>query len=133
MPKEIKSKKIDEVFIVEDDAAIDKAYSVKFAHEGINVKIAEDGEEALEILNKGYFPSLILLDLMLPKKSGFEVLEEIKQNPKLKDIPVLILTNLAQEVDASRGLTLGAKEYLVKADLRIEDLVKKVKKYLGKK
>lgn len=132
MTKNVKAPEIKEVFVVEDDAAIDKAYAAKFAHENIKVKIAEDGEEAMEILNKGYLPSLILLDLMLPKKSGFEVLEEIKKDPRLKNIPVLILTNLAQEVDASRGLTLGAQEYLVKADIKIEDLVKKVKKYLSK-
>ncbi len=119
------------VFIVEDDVLINKAYSAKFAHEGIAVKIAEDGEEATEMLKGDDLPVLILLDLMLPKKDGFKVLEEIKQDARLKDIPVLILTNLAQEMDAKRGLSLGAKEYLVKADLKIEGLVKKVKQYLS--
>ncbi|HTW96210.1 MAG TPA: response regulator [Candidatus Methylomirabilis sp.] len=130
MAKDATSKKSPWVFIVEDDVFINKAYSAKFAHEGIEVKIAEDGEKALEMLAKGETPTLILLDLMLPKKSGFEVLEEIKKDPRLKDIPVLILTNLAQELDANRGLSMGAKEYLIKTDLRIEDLVNKVKQYL---
>jgi DNA-binding response OmpR family regulator len=132
MPRKGCPKIQEEVFIVEDDVAIDKAYEAKFAHEGIKIKIAEDGEEAIQILKKGYMPSLILLDLMLPKKSGFEVLEEIKKDDCLKDIPVLLLTNLAQEIDASRGLALGAEEYLVKADTKIDDLVKKVRHYLKK-
>jgi DNA-binding response OmpR family regulator len=130
MPKSASNKKW--VFIVEDDVFINKAYAAKFKHEGIDVKIAEDGEKALEMLKKGEVPALILLDLMLPKKSGFEVLSEIKQNENLKKIPVLILTNLAQELDANRGIALGAEEYLVKANIKIEELVNKVKQYLQK-
>lgn len=130
MPKEASASKAGWVLIIEDDSSIDKAYSAKFAHEGIVIRIAEDGEEAMKILKKGDLPSLILLDLMLPKKSGFEVLKEVKGDARLKKIPVLILTNLAQELDADRGLTLGADEYLVKADVKIEDIVKKVRKYL---
>jgi DNA-binding response OmpR family regulator len=132
MPKEVRASKEGWVLIIEDDASIDKAYSAKFTHEGIKVKIAEDGEQAMAMLQKGELPGLILLDLMLPKKSGFEVLKEVKESPRLKDIPVLILTNLAQELDADRGLTLGAVEYLVKADVKIEDIVNKVRKYLQK-
>ena len=118
------------ILVVEDDVFINRAYSAKFLHDGIETKMAEDGEQALEILKGADKPRLILLDLMLPKKSGFEVLKEIKQDQRLKDIPVLILTNLAQVDDATQGAALGAKEYLVKADLKIEDLVKKVKQYL---
>jgi two-component system alkaline phosphatase synthesis response regulator PhoP len=130
MPQKASSKKTSWILIVEDDASIDKAYTTKFAHEDIKVKIAEDGELAMSILKKNDLPSLILLDLMLPKKSGFEILAEIKKDARLKKIPVLILTNLAQELDADQGMTLGADEYLVKADLKIEDLVKKVRQYL---
>ncbi len=68
------------VFIVEDDIFINRAYSAKLDHEGIPFKIAVDGEEAIEVLKKGERPSLILLDLMLPRKDGFEVLREIKNN-----------------------------------------------------
>lgn len=132
MSKDVHASKESWVLIIEDDASIDKAYSAKFTHEGIKAKIAEDGEQAMEILKKGDLPAVILLDLMLPKKSGFEVLKEVKESSRLKDIPVLILTNLAQELDADRGLTLGATEYLVKADVKIEDIVNKVKKYLQK-
>jgi two-component system, OmpR family, alkaline phosphatase synthesis response regulator PhoP len=133
MPKKAKVESKNWALIVEDDVFINKAYAAKFSHEGIPVKMAEDGEKAMQILKKGEIPALILLDLMLPNKSGFEVLEEIKQDPKLKKVPVLILTNLAQDMDVDRGMALGAKEYLVKADLKIEDLVGKVKKYLQDK
>jgi two-component system alkaline phosphatase synthesis response regulator PhoP len=68
---------------------------------------------------------------MLPKKDGFEFLEEVKKDPRLQNIPVLILSNLAQETDAKRGLALGAKEYLIKSEFNIEDLAKKVKQYLN--
>jgi CheY-like chemotaxis protein len=121
------------VLIVEDNTVINKAYSAKFAHDGIMTEFAEDGEEALQRLKSGRKPALILLDLMLPKKSGFEVLEEIRQDSRLQDIPVIILTNLAQELDTKRGLALGAKEYLIKANIKIEDLMNKVKKYLAAK
>ena len=71
-----------------------------------------------------------MLDLMLPKKNGFEVLEELQKDEKWKTIPVIILTNLGQESDAKRGLALGASEYLVKADTKINDIIAHVKKYL---
>jgi DNA-binding response OmpR family regulator len=132
MLKKISPKKQPWVLIVEDDVFINKAYAAKFAHEGIEVKIAEDGEAAVKELESGDIPGLILLDLMLPKKSGFDVLTEIKQDERLKNIPVLILTNLAQELDAKQGIMLGAEEYLIKADLKIEELVGKVKQYLQK-
>ena len=120
------------VCIIEDDTFINKAYASKFAHENIPIKIAEDGEEGLRILGEETKPALILLDLMLPKKNGFEVLEEVKKDPLLKDIPVLILANLSREPDAERGLALGASEYLVKANTKIDDIVKKVKGYIAR-
>lgn len=119
------------VCIIEDDVFINKAYASKFAHEKIAIKIAEDGEEGLRLLQSNSTPSLILLDLMLPKKNGFEVLREVKKDPLLKDVPVIVLTNLGQESDAKRGLALGANEYLVKANIKIDELVKKVQYYLG--
>lgn len=119
------------VFVVEDDVFISKAYNAKFAHENVPADFAADGIEALEKLRTmKELPRVILLDLMLPKKSGFEVLEEIKKDAKLKDVPILILTNLGQDQDAKRGMELGAAEYLVKANMKIEDIVAKVKQYL---
>lgn len=124
-------KKIPWVCIIEDDVFINKAYASKFAHEHIPIKIAENGEEGLRLLKSDDKPFLILLDLMLPKKNGFEVLEEIKKNQTLKHIPVVIMTNLGQAADAKRGLELGATEYLVKTNMKIDDIIKKVKGYLS--
>ncbi|HXK37666.1 MAG TPA: response regulator [Candidatus Paceibacterota bacterium] len=120
------------VLVVEDDVYIDKAYRAKFAHEQILAESVGDGEAALAILkNKSEnLPSLVLLDMMLPKKNGFEVLSEMKANPKWKTIPVIILSNLGQESDAQKGLALGAVEYLVKADTKINTIVEKVRSYL---
>jgi DNA-binding response OmpR family regulator len=128
-----KEQKKQWVFIVEDDAYINKAYAAKFAHEGIDVRFATDGEEAIKAIKSAdSMPSLVLLDLMLPKKNGFEVLKEIKSNSASKDVPVIVLTNLGQETDAKKGVDLGASEYLVKADTKIDDIVRKVKGYISK-
>jgi two-component system alkaline phosphatase synthesis response regulator PhoP len=120
------------VLVVEDDAYINKAYAAKFGHEGIKAEFAIDGEEAMKQLKAADpLPSLIMLDLMLPKKNGFEVLTDIKATAGYKKIPVIILTNLGQETDAKRGLDMGADEYLVKADTKIGDIVTKINSYLA--
>ncbi len=120
------------IMVVEDDIYIDKAYQAKFAHEQITSLVVNDGEAVFDLLkSKGDdIPALILLDMMLPKKNGFEVLAELKANPKWKNIPVIILSNLGQESDAQKGLALGAVEYLVKADTKINTIVEKVRTYL---
>ena len=119
------------VVIVEDDESISKVYEIKFAKEGIASTLAIDGEEAvLKIGSEN--PDLILLDLMIPKKDGFWVLEEIKKNPKLKKIPVIVLSNLGQKSDEERALALGANEYLIKVDHSIVQVIDKVKEYLSK-
>ena len=120
------------VLIVEDDVFINKAYEAKFKSEDVRVIFALDGEEALATLKESAnLPMLVLLDLMLPKKNGFEVLEEIKADARMKKIPVVILTNLGQESDAKRALDLGAAEYMVRADTKIADIVEKAKSYLN--
>ena len=116
--------------IVEDDDHISKVYEIKFSKEGLVCTIARDGEEAVEKITTEK-PSLIILDLMIPKKDGFWVLEEIKKNANLAKIPVLVLSNLGQKSDQDRALALGAREYLVKVDYSIQDIVDKVKGYLA--
>ena len=118
------------VMIVEDDEHISKVYEIKFNKEGIVTSIARDGEEAVLKITAEK-PALIILDLMIPKKDGFWVLEEIKKNPELAKIPVLVLSNLGQKSDQDRALGLGANEYLVKVDFSIQDIVDKVKGYLA--
>ncbi|MGB2580291.1 MAG: response regulator [Minisyncoccia bacterium] len=118
------------IMVVEDDEHISKVYEIKFAKEGIDVSLARDGEEAI-IKITAEKPDVILLDLMIPKKDGFGVLEEIKKNPELANIPVIILSNLGQKTDQDRALALGANEYLVKVDYSIQDVINKAKEYLG--
>lgn len=118
------------VMVVEDDEHISKVYEIKLAKEGIASFLARDGEEAVVKITAEK-PDVILLDLMLPKKDGFWVLEEIKKNPELAGIPVIILSNLGQKSDQDRALALGASEYLVKVDYSIQEIIDKVKGYLG--
>jgi DNA-binding response OmpR family regulator len=117
------------VFIVEDDQFLVKAYQIKFKKEGIESWLATDGKEALNFFEKEP-PSVVLLDLMLPGLNGFEVLENIRKNEKWKNTPVLILTNLGQEQDMAKGKNLGAADYIIKANTKIDEVVQKVKKYL---
>ncbi|MFA5997412.1 MAG: response regulator [Candidatus Paceibacterota bacterium] len=118
------------VMIVEDDEHISRVYEIKLAKEGLTSLTVRDGEEAVAKIASER-PDLILLDLMLPKKDGFWVLEQMGKNPDLVKIPVVVLSNLGQQSDQDRALELGAKEYLVKVDTSIQDVVDKVKGYLG--
>ena len=124
-------KKAPKILIIEDDQRINKVYMAKLSVEGIAVVTALDGEEGLRKVYSEK-PDLILLDLMLPRKSGFDILKEIKADPKVKDIPVLILSNLAQEKEIEEGLALGAEDYLVKTDYSIQQVMEKIKKALEK-
>jgi DNA-binding response OmpR family regulator len=117
------------VMIVEDDEYISKVYEIKFAKEGIAISLAKDGEEAIKKITDEV-PDLILLDLMVPKKDGFTVLEEIKKNSKLAKIPVIVLSNLGQISDIERAKGLGANEFLIKVDHPIQDVIDKVNGYL---
>jgi len=119
------------VLVAEDDKFLVKIFKDELEKEGFNVIIALDGNEAMLKL-KTEKPSLVLLDLIMPIKNGFEVLKEMKLNDELKDIPVIILSNLGQGTDIKKGIELGALDYLVKSDVTISDIVKKVKKHLIK-
>ena len=122
-------KEAPKILIIEDDQRINKVYMAKLSVEGITVVTALDGEEGLRKIYSEK-PDLILLDLMLPRKSGFDILKEIKADPKVKDIPVIILSNLAQEKEIEEGLALGAVDYLVKTDYSIQQVMEKIKKAL---
>lgn len=114
------------ILIVEDDKFLQKILTTKFVKEGFDVAAASDGDEAVQKVTSDV-PSLVLLDLILPKLTGFEVLTEIKTNPKTKAVPVIVLSNLGQDEDIIRARELGAMEFLVKADLSINEVVTKVK------
>lgn len=117
------------ILIIEDDVFLLKTYQVTFRKEGIEVMVATNGNDALSMLEKDP-PSAVLLDLMLPGVSGFDVLAAIRKNEKWKKVPVLIMSNLGQSQDIERGMSLGANEYIIKADVKIFDVVERVKKYL---
>ncbi|OHA53345.1 MAG: hypothetical protein A3A30_02405 [Candidatus Terrybacteria bacterium RIFCSPLOWO2_01_FULL_48_14] len=117
------------VLLIEDDPFLTRAYQVKFESEGITLATATNGEEGLAAM-RAQKPKLILLDLMMPKKSGFDVLKEMQQDPGLKDIPVIVLTVLGREEDVRSTLELGAKEYFIKTETKLDDVIKSAKKYL---
>ncbi len=117
------------VMIVEDDAVLVNALTLALEDEGYDISVATDGEEAEQKILKE-MPDLILLDLLLPIKSGFEVLKVVRGNPNTKDISVVILTNFEQETSVDEGMRLGAKDYVVKANIDIKDIPEIVKKYM---
>jgi CheY-like chemotaxis protein len=118
------------VLFIEDEAALQKSLGFALRNEGYEVVSALDGEAGLS-LARAQKPSLILLDLILPKMDGFGVLESLKAGPATKDIPIIILTNLERMDDVERALALGAETYLSKSSYSLDDLVGKVKKALG--
>lgn len=120
---------VKKILIAEDEKPMARALQLKLKSEGYDAVIAPNGSKALDFLKKEKF-DLMLLDLMMPTVDGFEVLEELKKK-KIK-IPVLVSTNLGQEEDQKRAKDLGAKEYFVKADTPINEVVAKVKSALGK-
>ena len=119
------------LFIAEDDPLMSRMYERAFKLGGHELTVAHDGEEALEILQKMETkPVLILLDVMMPKMSGFDVLRKIKTDEKLKSVPVILLTNLAGQEDAEKGLELGAVLYLVKSQYDPKQVVEKVEEII---
>ena len=120
------SKKI---LIVEDEPLLGNLLKQRFEKEGIETILARDGEEALTVLHSTR-PDLILLDIILPKISGFELLETMSADPSIEKSPVIITSNLGQDSDVKRGQSLGALEYFVKAKISIEELVEHVKTVL---
>lgn len=118
------------ILFIEDEAALQQAAAQVLTEEGFEVFSALDGEIGLK-LAKEKQPDLILLDLVLPKKDGFEVLKALKEDPLTKNIPVLVLTNLEGSDDVRKVLELGATTYLVKTSYKLEDIVDKVRQTLG--
>ena len=119
------------VLIVEDDVMLNKIYQTKLGIVGYKVFAAYDGEEGIKKMEET-LPNIVLLDLMLPKKNGFEVLETVKQNIKLNHIPVIILSNLGQGDDIERGKALGADDFLVKSNVKLETVLEKIEQVLQK-
>ena len=121
------SKKI---LFVEDESALQKTFGDVLIKEGYDMISALDGEAGLK-LAKERKPDLILLDLILPKMDGFEVLKQLKKEVETKAIPVIVLTNLERVVDIEKAIEAGATTYLVKANYTLEEVLEKIKKALS--
>jgi len=117
------------ILLVEDDRFLRKAAETTLERNGFEVSTAVDGEDALRSIRKEA-PDLILLDLIMPKVQGFEVLRAVKADPVTAGIPVIILSNLGQDRDVERALEHGAAAYLIKANLSLDELVKQVRRTL---
>ena len=115
--------------IVEDDSFVLDIYQTKLSQEGYQVIEARDGAEALEKLEKEK-PDLILLDIIMPRMDGLEVLKKLKSRSDFKNIPVILLTNLSQKEEINFGLGLGANDYLIKSHFTPTEVLEKIKIYL---
>jgi DNA-binding response OmpR family regulator len=114
------------IMIVEDDRFLSSLMKARLEKEGFAVTQAFDGEEAMQML-KSEIPALVIMDLIMPKVTGFEVLQMISITPELDKIPVVIVSNLAQDSDIEKARELGAKEYFIKVKVSIDDLIGKIK------
>lgn len=122
-----KKKKI---LLVEDDNALAKVYSTRLEMEGFDVLRVDNGEDALSRAQE-YRPDLVVLDVMMPKINGFDVLDILRNTPEFASTPVVMLTALSQAKDKERAQALGADDYLVKSQVVISDVVSRIKHHLG--
>ncbi len=119
------------ILIIEDEEVLAKVLREKLEKADFNVKISSDGEDVILDI-KSWKPNVILLDLMLPKKDGLEILKELKEDKVLKKIPVIIVSNLDDGDSIKKGIKLGAADYFVKSEHPINEIVKKVKEVMIK-
>ncbi len=124
--------KKQKVLLIEDDADLVEMYKLKFIGSGYEIITSFKGAEGLELAKKEK-PDIILLDIILPEVDGFAILTELKKDPKTRNIPVLMLTNLGQESDIKKGKELGVTDYLIKANFTPSEVVEKVKKLINNK
>lgn len=123
--------RIYKILLVEDDDSLANVYSTRLSAEGLDVRRVPNGEEALAQTLE-YKPDLIVLDVMMPKVSGFDVLDILRNTPETANVKVIMLTALSQESDRERAQSLGVDDYLVKSQVVIADVVERVKRLLAK-
>ncbi|MBU1166997.1 response regulator [Patescibacteria group bacterium] len=119
------------VLVIDDDKFVQKVYQVKLEEAGYEVIQAFDGQEGEEKISKEK-PDFILLDMIMPKKNGFELLEDIKTDAKLKKVPVVVISNLKQDSDIEKAKNLGANEYMPKDQFSPVQIIEKIKEIVGK-
>jgi DNA-binding response OmpR family regulator len=120
-----------QVLLIEDDPRVRQLYELVLTMEEYDVIVAVNGEEGLAKAKED-MPDLIFLDLRIPKISGLDLLSMLRNDPKTADIPVVILSNYDDEATISKGLELGAREYIIKSRITPKDLPTKVEEYTGK-
>ena len=121
------------ILLVEDDSFISGMYFTKLSGLGWEVEVVEDGETAWQRMQQDPLPDLVLLDVVLPKKDGFEILEALRKEDRTAGLPVILLTNLGQKPDVERGIKLGADDYIIKAHFTPSEVVGKITKLLESK
>ncbi len=117
------------ILLIEDEEIMIDLLRRKLIQEGYNVSIARDGEEGLKIMKK-IMPDLILLDIIMPKMGGFEVMEEMQKDKKLAKIPVIVISNSGQPVEIDKAQKLGAKDWLIKTEFDPQEVIDKIKKQI---
>ena len=120
---------MNHILIVEDEEFLVRALKDNFEAEGAQIAVASNGDDAMKLI-RGARPDIILLDLLMPKRDGFFVLEELKRNPEWTLIPVIVLSNLGGDGEIKRALELGADDYFVKSQHPIEEVIERVHEYL---
>ena len=118
------------ILLVEDDSFISGMYQTKMKNAGYQVEVVADGELAWNRLQQDPLPDMLLLDIILPKKDGFEILEDLRKDDRTKNLPVILLTNLGQKPDVERGIKLGADDYIIKAHFTPSEVMERVEKAL---
>ena len=118
------------ILLVEDDDALASVYQTRLEAEGFNLRRVPNGEDALAVA-LDYKPDLIVLDVMMPKVSGFDVLDILRNTPETTNIKIIMLTALSQDSDKQRAESLGVDDYLVKSQVVIADVVDRIKNHLG--
>jgi DNA-binding response OmpR family regulator len=118
------------ILLVEDDDALASVYETRLQAEGFDVRRVSNGEEALAAA-LSYKPELVLLDAMMPKVSGFDVLDILRNTPETANLKIIMLTALSQESDQERAKSLGADDYLVKSQVVIADVIDRIRHHLG--
>jgi CheY-like chemotaxis protein len=127
---ELPYKNPTQIVVIEDDNFLSDAYKIKFEQMGFQIQLAQDGESGLKMVKK-LAPRLVILDLMLPKMDGIEVLKRLKADPETQQIPVVIASNFADETRQQSCRDLGVVDFFVKSEISIADLIQKCEKYLS--
>ncbi|MEK7552607.1 MAG: response regulator [Patescibacteria group bacterium] len=131
MDKTNETEKQKHVLIVEDDEFLRSLTAKRLEKEGYRIDVAVDGENAISLLET-IKPDIVLLDLLLPGKDGFEVLKNIRASATVKTVPVVIFSNLGQKEDIQKANALGVEDFLIKANFTLDDVVSKINKLVGK-